>query len=152
YECCLHTLRVFLLRLGWVGEKGSVTWEPVPGVASQLKCRGQVVPTTRVVTYEVSLKEIGYRPEPFAICDALMYADDKPIVEIANMTIQLSGATRAGIEELWRKHGKIIDTRNRQPLFDRDRITEFAVGQPSKAFGERYRVFDSQRVIARLPG
>ena len=20
YECCLHTLRVFLLRLGWVGE------------------------------------------------------------------------------------------------------------------------------------
>src|SRR5205807_4278039 len=24
YECCLHTLRVFLLRLGWVGERGEV--------------------------------------------------------------------------------------------------------------------------------
>src|SRR5262249_36469283 len=65
YECCLHTLRIFLMRMGWIGEKGQVTHEPVPGVPSQLKCRGQVTATTKLVTYEVSLKELGYRPEPF---------------------------------------------------------------------------------------
>ena len=44
YECCLHTLRIFLMRLGWVGEQRSqVVCEPVPGVASRLKCRGQVI-------------------------------------------------------------------------------------------------------------
>jgi len=32
YECCLHTLRVFLLRLGWVTEDDGAVWEPVPGV------------------------------------------------------------------------------------------------------------------------
>jgi len=37
-------------------------------------------------------------------------------------------------------------------IFDRDRILAFAVGKPSEAFGEPYRVFDQQRVIARLPG
>ena len=61
YECCLHTLRIFLVRLGWVGEDGEIAYEPVPGVASQLKCRGQVIETTRKVHYEVSIKELGYR-------------------------------------------------------------------------------------------
>ena len=89
YECCLHTLRIYLMRLGWVGEQDEVGCEPVPGVASQLKCRGQVTAATRTVTYEVTLKERGYRPEPYAIADALMYADGKPIVEITNMSRSL---------------------------------------------------------------
>ncbi len=42
YECCLHTLRIYLLRLGWIAEVDGVVCEPVPGVASELKCRGQV--------------------------------------------------------------------------------------------------------------
>ncbi|MEA1946748.1 MAG: type I polyketide synthase, partial [Thermodesulfobacteriota bacterium] len=44
-------------------------------------------------------------------------------------------------------------TRIRKPaVFDRDKILAFAVGKPSQAFGEPYRVFDKDRVIARLPG
>jgi 3-hydroxymyristoyl/3-hydroxydecanoyl-(acyl carrier protein) dehydratase len=38
------------------------------------------------------------------------------------------------------------------PLYDSARILAFSNGNPSEAFGEPYRVFDSQRVIARLPG
>jgi 3-hydroxymyristoyl/3-hydroxydecanoyl-(acyl carrier protein) dehydratase len=37
-------------------------------------------------------------------------------------------------------------------LFDHDRILAFAIGKPSEAFGEPYRVFDEERIIARLPG
>ena len=66
YECCMHTLRIYLLRLGWVAESGDSVWEPVPGVASKLCCRGQVLETTKVVTYEVTIREIGYRPG--AVC------------------------------------------------------------------------------------
>src|SRR5262249_16267560 len=36
--------------------------------------------------------------------------------------------------------------------FDTDRITAFAIGNPSEAFGDRYKVFDTDRKIARLPG
>jgi len=32
YECCLHTLRVFLLRSGWVAEQAGVCYEPVQGL------------------------------------------------------------------------------------------------------------------------
>ena len=94
YECCMHTLRIYLLRMGWVAESAGSVWEPVPGVASKLCCRGQVLETTKVVTYEVTIREIGYRPEPYVICDALMYADGKPIVEITTMSARLTGTTK----------------------------------------------------------
>ncbi|MCZ7649053.1 MAG: type I polyketide synthase [Planctomycetota bacterium] len=163
YECCLHTLRILLLRMGWVGEHERVAHEPVPGVASQLKCRGQVIETTRKVLYRISLKEIGFRPEPFAIADALMFADGKPIVEITDMSIRLSGLTREGLEALWSAQGGSDDLG--EPAYERkparygpERIRAFAVGKPSEAFGEPYAIFDasaesgSGRVIARLPG
>ncbi len=150
YECCLHTLRIYLLRMGWVGASGQVVYEPVPGVASQLKCRGQVIETTRTVTYEVSIKELGYRPEPYAIVDALMYADGKPIVEIINMSVRLSGLTRAQVESLWQQ--RQAPTSHKKPaIFDYERILAFSNGNPSEAFGEPYRIFDRERRIARLP-
>ncbi|MGH7173477.1 MAG: type I polyketide synthase, partial [Gemmataceae bacterium] len=106
YECCLHTLRIYLLRLGWIAEVADVVCEPVPGVASVLKCRGQVTAATRTVTYEVILKERGYRPEPYALADALMYADGKLIVEITNMSVRLTGLTREMIAAGWQSRDR----------------------------------------------
>jgi acyl transferase domain-containing protein/3-hydroxymyristoyl/3-hydroxydecanoyl-(acyl carrier protein) dehydratase len=143
YECCLHTLRVLLMRLGWIGEADQIAHEPVPGVNSRLKCRGQVLPSTRVVTYEVTVKELGYGPEPFCLADALMCADGKPIVEITNMSLRVSGLTREQLETAWGE---------RKPLYDSAKIMAYSNGKPSEGFGEPYRVFDSERVIARLPG
>lgn len=150
YECCLHTLRVYLMRLGWVGEHDEVAWEPVPGVASRLKCRGQVIATTRRITYEVAVKELGYRPEPYALADVLMYADGKPIVEITNMSIRLTGTTRDRLARLW--SDRAASPAARPPLYDEASIRAFAVGNPSEAFGDLYTPFDRDRVIARLPG
>ena len=159
FECCLHTLRVYLLRLGWIAEDGKVALEPVPGVQSQLKCRGQVLDTTKLVSYEISIKEIGYGPEPqgsephgsepYVIADALMYADGKPIVEITNMSLRYAGVTKEQIGSLW----SAAATPAKKPaLFGYDSILAFATGKPSEAFGEPYKMFDQGRVIARLPG
>ena len=145
YECCLHTLRVYLLRMGWVGAAGEVRYEPVPGVKSRLKCRGQVTQTTQRVTYEIEIKELGYGPEPYAIVDALMYADGKPVVEIADMSVRLSGLAREDVEALWHPREKTV-------LYDQASILAFATGKPSDAFGECYLPFDGDRAIARLPG
>lgn len=169
YECCLHTLRILLMRIGWIGEEGEVVCEPVPGVDSRLKCRGQVLDTTKRVTYEVSIKELGYGPEPFCLADALMYADGKPIVEISNMSLRMTGLTREKLNEIWASQnlasrasdgtgssqnppvhtgGSPIPKRT----YDSASIMAFSNGKPSEAFGEPYRIFDRDRVIARLPG
>jgi 3-hydroxymyristoyl/3-hydroxydecanoyl-(acyl carrier protein) dehydratase len=155
YECCLHTLRVLLMRTGWVGEAGEVVCEPVPGVDSRLKCRGQVLASTKTVTYEVTVKELGYTDDsgaPFCIADALMYADGKPIVEITNMTLRMSGLTREKLDRSW--SGRGAAPARKAPLYDRAKIMAYSNGNPSEGFGEPYKIFDegTGRVIARLPG
>src|SRR5262249_19627705 len=144
YECCLHTLRIFLMRTGVLGERGEVAFEPVPGIANRLKCRGQIVESTRRVTYEVVIKERGFRPEPYAIAEALVWADGKPIVEITDMALQLSGTSREKLERLWsacdrgsqcaadggeRWAERLASPSTRRALFDHDRILAFAIGK-----------------------
>ena len=162
YECCMHTLRIFLLRLGWVAEADAAAWQPVPGVASQLCCRGQVLETTKVVTYEVTVRELGYRPEPYAIVDALMYADGKPIVEITNMSARLTGTDHEALLQLWQPNvaqsqefapvAAPVSYDRKPALYTKKQILAYSNGNPSEGFGDRYKVFDSERKIARLPG
>jgi acyl transferase domain-containing protein/3-hydroxymyristoyl/3-hydroxydecanoyl-(acyl carrier protein) dehydratase len=156
YECCLHTLRIYLLRLGWVCDAAAdvpdLGCDPVPGVASQLKCRGQVTGATRKVVYEITVKERGYRPEPYAIVDALMYADGKPIVDISNMTLKFTGLTRASVAAVWATRREAPAAKRQAIVFDKQQFLAFAVGKPSDAFGEPYRPFDEGRFCARFPG
>lgn len=155
YECCLHTLRIYLLRMGWVGEADNVVYEPVPGVSSKLKCRGQVIASTRKVQYEITLKEIGYNNSgtPYVIADALMYADGRAIVQMTNMSVQLTGLQRDQLHALWQQQGRpALSTSESKVLFDYNSILAFATGKPSEAFGDRYLPFDTDRIIARLPG
>ncbi|GAC1449388.1 MAG: hypothetical protein NVSMB9_33220 [Isosphaeraceae bacterium] len=152
YECCLHGLRIFLMRLGWVCEQSEVAFEPVPGVGSRLRCRGQVIETTRTAVFELAIKEIGYRPEPYAIADALMYADGKPVVEVLDMSLRLTGLTREGLRRLWdQSRERSVPGAEIPVLFTREQVLAFAEGKPSEAFGNRYLPFDEERVIARLP-
>jgi 3-hydroxymyristoyl/3-hydroxydecanoyl-(acyl carrier protein) dehydratase len=150
--------------MGWVAESDGAAWQPVPGVASQLCCRGQVLESTKIVRYEVTVRELGYRPEPFAVVDALMYADGKPIVEITNMSVRLTGTNRETLLALWRAQtGQAVSgamtvpgsdsAYDRKPaLYTKEQILAYSNGNPSEGFGDRYRIFDTDRKIARLPG
>jgi 3-hydroxymyristoyl/3-hydroxydecanoyl-(acyl carrier protein) dehydratase len=149
YECCAHALRIFLQRMGWITNKPGVCYGPKLDVPVRLKCRGPVTPTTKHVQYEVIFKEIGYDPEPYAIADALMYADGHRIVFFEDMSLKLTGITRDEIEAVWQQS---VYTEPAKAIFTHQHILEFAVGRPSKAFGDRYKIFDQQRKIARLPG
>mgnify|MGYP003640296313 CR=1 FL=1 len=152
FECCLHTLRIYLMRMGWVAEADTAYWEPRPGVTGKLKCRGQVLETTKKVTYEVNIKELGYGPQPYAIADARMYADGKAIVDIGNMAIQLQGQTREALEALW--DGAAPKLGQPKPaVYDYNKILAYSQGNPSEGFGAPYAIFDEgqPRKIARLP-
>jgi PfaB family protein len=165
YECCAHTLRVFLLRMGWVTEKEGVCYEPVPDTGAVLKCRGPVTAETKSVLYEVEIREIGYNPEPYVIADAMMYADGERIVMFRNMSMKMSGITRDEIESFWQTKssglsGSFGPSESQSPpnkiakktLYSKKQLLAFSIGNPSEAFGEPYKVFDRERKIARLPG
>ena len=101
YECCMHTLRILTMRMGWVTDKTDVCCEPVPEIDSILKCRGPVTVKTKQVFYVVDIKEIGYMPEPYIIADAHMYAQDQHIVMFRDMSMKLTGVTQQDIERYW---------------------------------------------------
>jgi len=162
YEGCLHTLRVLLLRLGWglAADSAHVHHAPIPEIPSRLRCRGQVLDTTRTLTYRIDIKEIGYDPEPYVLADAFMVADGRDIVEFENVSYRVVGSSESQLTDLWSPSSR--DSRDASPFgpvssgkparFDRDSILAFAVGNPSQAFGAPYLPFDAGRRIARLPG
>lgn len=146
YECCLHTLRVLLLRLGWIDDAIDVDlhYAPILGQPSQLKCRGQVLPSTKKVQYRVEIDEIGYGPEPYVIATASMFADGKHVVQMGGMSVRIKGLTKERLETIWGASPK--------PVFSREQIIEYCEGTPSKCFGPAYTPFDSgERRLARLP-
>ena len=147
YECCLHTLRVLLLRIGWIDDATDVDlhYAPILGQPSQLKCRGQVLPSTKKVQYRVEIDEIGYGPEPYVIATASMFADGKHVVQMGGMSVRIKGLTKERLDATW---GGAATT----PVFSREQIIEYCEGTPSKCFGPAYVPFDSgERRLARLP-
>ncbi|MHC4937133.1 MAG: beta-ketoacyl synthase N-terminal-like domain-containing protein [Planctomycetota bacterium] len=163
FECTLHTLRVLVLGLGWIGEEGAVEVHPVIGEPGRLRCRGQVIPSSRVVGYDVSIRSISLDPEPTIVADAKMLVDGREIVEMRGLSMRLPGLTREGIDALWSAPPAPSPappasplppppppTPERAHLYDHASILAFALGKPSEAFGEEYRRFDDD-FIARLP-
>ncbi|GBC61395.1 type I polyketide synthase [Desulfonema ishimotonii] len=152
YECCAHTLRVLLQRMGWVTDKPGTCYEPVIGTEAVLKCRGPVTPETQHVVYEVEIKEIGYNPEPYVIADALMYGDGERIVQFIGMSMKLTGVTREEIESFWaNRRVQAAPPVPKREIYTREQLLAFCEGNPSDAFGEPYQIFDEGRKIARLP-
>ncbi len=188
YESCLHALRIFLMASGWVGEAGEADWQPAPGVAASLKCRGQVTARTRVAAYEVHLRRLEFRPpfegaapEPVAVAEAIMLADDRPIVEVRNLNLRLAGSSRDRLTRIWaRKSGPAVATPpaarkaaavsapegpravsrpgrggrsegSAVSVFEKPALLALAQGRPSEALGPGYARFDGGAFVARLP-
>ncbi len=153
YECCAHTLRVFVQQMGWITDIPGVCYEPKPGVKAMLKCRGPVTPKTLKVAYEVEIKRIGTDPEPFVIADAHMFADGRYIVFFQDISLKVSHARMSDICDFWKKQKPPGGETPQAPpvAFSRESLLEFASGKPSLAFGKPYAVFDQSRFIARLP-
>ncbi len=160
YECCAHTIRTFLLRMGWVGQEDDIAYEPVPEVKCALRCRGPVTAKTKKIVYEIEFKEIGYRPEPYIIADAFIYGDGKRIVSLGNMSMQMTNSSRAQVEAEWESSALAPETVSLLPgkitqspaIFTPEQIMAYAVGNPSEGFGDKYKIFDQGRILARLPG
>ena len=103
YECCAHTLRVFVQRMGWVLPNDDICYNVLENNESDLKCRGPVTRTTKKALYDIEIKTIGYEPQPFVTADAHMFSDDLEIVFYKDMGMKLEGVTRQDLEAYWRK-------------------------------------------------
>ncbi|MDR3038036.1 MAG: helix-turn-helix domain-containing protein, partial [Candidatus Adiutrix sp.] len=160
YESCLQTLRLFLMASGWVDDPAETDWQPVVGVPATLKCRGQVTAAVKTVAYEVHIRRLEFRtpegggePEPTALAEAIMLADDRPIVEVRNLNLRLRGGSAARLRRVWgRPSGaKRPETGVDPRVYSKAKIMALAEGRPSEALGPAFARFDEGAFLARLP-
>jgi acyl transferase domain-containing protein/3-hydroxymyristoyl/3-hydroxydecanoyl-(acyl carrier protein) dehydratase/1-acyl-sn-glycerol-3-phosphate acyltransferase len=156
FEGCVQTMSFYLAAMGVTIERDGWLFEPVPDLAYQLRCRGQVTPGARTLEYEVFVEEFIAGPIPMLKADLLCTVDGLKAFHCKGMKLRLAPSwplqSRAmltdGIELKTQQH----IARGADIEFDFYSLAACAWGQPSHGFGKMYSVYDSERRCPRLPG
>ncbi len=153
FEGCLQAMSIYLAALGYTLERDGWRFEPVTDHNYALRCRGQALPTSKEVIYEVFVDEIVSGPRPMLYADLLGTVDGLPAFHCRRMGLALVPAWP--LDE-----GRMPPpAEDGEPAaqvdgfaFNYPSLLACAWGKPSEAFGEMYRPFDGTRRAARLPG
>jgi acyl transferase domain-containing protein/3-hydroxymyristoyl/3-hydroxydecanoyl-(acyl carrier protein) dehydratase len=88
-EACLQAVSFYLAACGFTIDRDGWRFEPVPGRAARMRCRGQVTPTSRKLTYEVFISTLSAGPEPTAVADVLVTVDGVKALHVADCAVRL---------------------------------------------------------------
>ena len=155
FEGCLQTMAVYLAAHGYTIARDGWRFEPVPEVAYKLRCRGQAIPSSKTLVYELFVEEIEDGPEPTLWADLLCTVDGLKAFHCRRMGLRLVPDV-----PLTRKPELVSSLRtNAQPAasglgitFDDHAVLACAWGRSSEAFGTLYPAFDGPERLPRLPG
>lgn len=129
-EGCLQALAFHLAACGYTLEHDGARFEPVPELAYKLQCRGQVIPSSKLLVTEVFVEEIVAGPVPTIWADLLCTVDGLKAFHARRLALRL-----------------VPDF----PLVDSEGLLASALGRPSRAFGPMYERFDGTLRAPRLP-
>ncbi|MGH1345638.1 MAG: beta-ketoacyl synthase N-terminal-like domain-containing protein [Nannocystales bacterium] len=157
FEGCFQALSLYLSALGYTLRRDSWRFQPVPGEPIEMRCRGQVTPTSKELTYEVFVEEIVAGPVPTIYADLLCTVDGRKAFHAKRVGLQLvpdwpletwTHLLEGHVEP---KPVATVTTEEGEFAFDYKSLLACAWGRPSEAFGPMYRPFDSHRSAPRLP-
>lgn len=171
-EGCFQAMAFYLAAAGFTVDRDGWRFELVTGTPFTLRYRGQVLPTSRLVTYEVFVVELVAGPEPTLVADVVFTVDGVIASHGRRVALRLvpdwplshwrhSGPptvqTTAEPVPLDRLAGLVRHTETTPVAhaagfaFDYPALLGCAWGKPSEAFGPPYAAFDNHRRVARLP-
>jgi 3-hydroxymyristoyl/3-hydroxydecanoyl-(acyl carrier protein) dehydratase/1-acyl-sn-glycerol-3-phosphate acyltransferase len=159
FEGCVQAMSFYLAALGFTLERDAWRFQPVSGEPIELRCRGQVTPTSKHLVYELFIEEVIDGPEPTLYADLLCTVDGRKAFH----------ARRAGLKLVpdWPLSSrsellaKIVEPKPVAGVatadggrfeFDMRSMLACAWGRPSDAFGPMYTRFDAPGRVPRLPG
>ncbi|MBT6176176.1 MAG: 3-hydroxyacyl-[acyl-carrier-protein] dehydratase FabA, partial [Deltaproteobacteria bacterium] len=154
FEGCLQAMAVYLGSLGYTTGRDGWRFEPVPEETYKLQCRGQVLPTSKELIYEIFVEEVWDGPVPTLFADILCTVDGLKAFHCHRMGLRL--VPDWPLEKIAALNPASDDSIPVATVdgfkFDYASLLACAWGKPSKAFGEMYTVFDQTNRVARLPG
>jgi 3-oxoacyl-(acyl-carrier-protein) synthase/3-hydroxymyristoyl/3-hydroxydecanoyl-(acyl carrier protein) dehydratase/1-acyl-sn-glycerol-3-phosphate acyltransferase len=154
FEGCVQMMAFYLAALGYTADRDGWRFEPVPEEAFKLLCRGQVLPSSKNLVYEIFVEEVHDGPVPTLYADLLCTIDGLGAFHARRMGLRLvPDWPITSMPELLRDYVETKPVASANGFqFDYASLLACAWGKPSDAFGEMYRVFDGTRRVARLPG
>ena len=149
-----QVMAFYLAAVGYTLDHDGWRFQPVTGQPFDLKCRGQVSPTSERVVYEIFVHELVRDPVPTIYADVLGIADGVKAFYGHGIGLQLvPDWPLSSRPELLAGH---VEPKPVAVVNDREMgyasLLRAAWGRPSEAFGDRYAEFDGPRRCARLPG
>ena len=155
FEGCLQTMVFYLAALGFTCDRDGWRFEPMPGEAFKMLCRGQVLPTSKNLVYEVFVEEVVGGATPRLYADLLCTIDGRKAFHCRRMALRM--VPDWPMKEIIANNPGML-SQVAAPVagydgfrFDHASLLACAWGPPSHAFGPIYRRFDSPRNVARLP-
>ena len=173
FEGCLQAMSFHLAATGFTIERDGWRFEPVPDETFSLRCRGQVTPASRSLSYEVFVSGLSAGPVPTLHADVLCTVDGVRAFHARGMALRLVPDWPL---TQWRALGPRAEQATGEPVahrvlgglrghhetkavasvdgftFGLDSLMACAWGRPTEAFGPMYEPFDGTRRVARLPG
>ncbi|MER5176973.1 beta-ketoacyl synthase N-terminal-like domain-containing protein [Streptomyces sp. NPDC002896] len=173
-EGCLQAMAFHLAALGFTADRDGWRFEPVPDTAYRMLCRGQVTPDSRLLTYEVFVRELSDGAaggdgvgEPVLVADVLCTVDGVKAFLARGLGLRL---VRDWPLEHWRLLGPPArqetgapvplpslgglagHRENTEAVYGYPELLASAWGRPSEAFGTLYGPAEDARRVPRLPG
>ncbi|HEV8563067.1 MAG TPA: beta-ketoacyl synthase N-terminal-like domain-containing protein, partial [Actinophytocola sp.] len=88
-EGCLQAVSFYLAACGFTVGRDGWRFEPVPGRTSRMRCRGQAIPGSRSLVYEVFVSAVTAGPIPTVIADVLVTVDGVKALHVADCAVRL---------------------------------------------------------------
>ena len=144
----------YLAALGFTIKHDAWRFEPTVGNTFSLCCRGQCVPTSKQVVYELFINDVQLQPFPTVYMDILITVDGLKIFHLQHFAVTLTHEfLLTHHPELWR------DESDRDVVEDEDgfrldfnAFMAFAWGPYRDAFGRMMENVADTRLLTRLPG
>jgi 3-hydroxymyristoyl/3-hydroxydecanoyl-(acyl carrier protein) dehydratase len=86
---CLQAVSFYLAACGHTITRDGWRFEPVPGRTARMRCRGQVTPDSKQLTYEVFVCEVSAGPFPTVIAEVLVTVDGVKALHVADCAVRL---------------------------------------------------------------
>ncbi|MCT8942357.1 3-hydroxyacyl-[acyl-carrier-protein] dehydratase FabA [Shewanella putrefaciens] len=88
-EGCGQLLQFFMLHIGMhLGVKDG-RFQPLENASQKVRCRGQVLPQSGLLTYRMEITEIGMSPRPYAKANIDILLNGKVVVDFQNLGVMI---------------------------------------------------------------
>ncbi|MDH6111060.1 PfaB family protein [Kitasatospora sp. MAP12-15] len=88
-EGAVQLLQTYAFSLGLHLALPDARFQPVPGLQTEVKVRGQITPDCAEIRYQLDITELSLLPRPTVVADVLVLRDGKPAISVRGLAIRL---------------------------------------------------------------